>query len=148
MSRGASNLAPAAVRVEFPGTESALIRVPDNWTSTFAGTALAPVVIRLSINDAAAVNCIATGVRGRNIDVSLLQADADRLVADGNFEPGARASIVFHSDVHGDSPKISGIVRAARRSGTGATMSIEIEDWDLLARFWREIETGWGPVRQ
>jgi len=109
---------------------------------------LAPVVIRVSINDAATVNCLATGVRGRNIDVSVLQADADGLAKAGNFETGARAGIVFHSDLHGDSPKISGVVRAARRSGTSATLSIEIEDWDVLARFWRDVETGWGPLGQ
>lgn len=99
-----------------------------------------PVVVKLSLDRGETVKCLATKIQGRRIDVSVLKRSADELIASGSFGPNAHVTIVFQSQALGDSPEIGGVVRQVKLSDAGASLSIEIEDWDRLAKFWGKIE--------
>jgi len=97
-----------------------------------------PEVIKLSVDGRAGVRCLATAVSGRRVDVSLDESAAAELDRQGRIEPKARVSIVFLSQSLGDSPEVTGVVRQTRLTAAGAEVSVEIEDWEPLAKFWRE----------
>ena len=74
-------------------------------------------------------------------DISQFSQNDENKAAGGGFAPNANATIVFRPTSVSKSPKIGGVVRQVERSDSGATALIEIEDWDLLAKFWREQRT-------
>jgi hypothetical protein len=95
------------------------------------------IVVHIAVNESAPAKGLATSVAGRLIEVSILNALAGRLSVPRPIDPGAKASLVFHSLRYGESPRIDGVVTQISESGSETRLQIEVLDWQELATFWR-----------
>lgn len=73
------------------------------------------------------------------MDVSVLNASALRLGEAFTIRAGSEATLVFHSDEFGDSPKLCGLVKSTSCAKRFTRLTIEIESWDKLAHFWESV---------
>ena len=97
------------------------------------------ILVQVSTPVGTTVKGVTTDVSGHAVEISVLSAAAQRLDTGAEIQPGAPVEMVFHSPRHGPSPPIRGLVRAATQSKQSMRLSVEITDWDKLARFWEGV---------
>lgn len=98
-----------------------------------------PVILWLTVGESGPVKGITTETVGLSVKVSVLRQAAEKLGKAAEWKIGSPARLVFHSDEYGDTPGIGGRLIQLDRSESSVELSIEIDEWDRLARFWDSV---------